>query len=192
MIKQNKIILLSEDLILYRQHEASYDPFVELESFYLKQESIKLFGKTVKQPRLSSLFGDPGISYTYSQQRFNALPWNPFLLDLRNRMNDLTGIRYNSALVNLYRNGQDSMGLHSDDERELGSNPVITSISYGAKRKMIFRRKSDGQKEVLELEHGDVLIMKGTVQHEWKHEVPKEKYVTSPRLNVTFRLIHEL
>ncbi len=192
MIKQNKVILISEDLIVYRQHEASYDPFVELESFYLKQESIKLFGKTIKQPRLSSLFGDPGISYTYSQQRFNALPWNPFLLDLRNRMNDLTGIRYNSALVNLYRNGQDSMGLHSDDERELGSNPVITSISYGAKRKIIFRRKSDGQKEVIELEQGDVLIMKGTLQHEWKHEVPKEKNVTSPRLNVTFRLIHEL
>ncbi len=180
---------LGDDLICFPGLEKENDPFPEISSFSLRQETIRIFGKEILQPRLSQLFGDEGVSYIYSRKKFDALPWNEFLIALRDRIEQQTGIRFNSALVNLYRDGNDSMGLHSDDEKELGKEPTIVSVSYGATRKMVFRRKSDGHKETIILKHGDVLLIQGLLQHNWKHEIPKAKGVTGQRMNITFRAI---
>lgn len=155
----------------------------------LQQESIQLFGKKVLQPRLSRFYADSGISYVYSQQEFTGLKWTNELGELRNQIQELTATSFNSALVNYYRNGIDSMGLHADNEPELGKNPTIASMNYGASRKMVFRK--NGTKEKLEviLNHGDLLIMSGSLQHNWKHEIPKQRKVLEPRLNITFRKI---
>lgn len=157
-----------------------------LDTFLLKQESIRLFGKEVLQPRLSSFFGDAGINYTYSQRNFQALPWNAFLEGLNQRLSTLD-FSMNSALVNYYRDGTDSMGLHADDEPELRINPTILSLNYGSTRKMIFRKNETKEKLQIELNHGDLLIMSGALQHNWKHEIPKQRKVTAPRMNITFR-----
>lgn len=156
----------------------------------LRQESIRLFGKTVLQPRLSRFYADEGVSYTYSQQLFKGISWTEELHELKRKSEEIAQIEFNSALVNYYRNGQDSMGLHADNEPELGKNPVIASVNFGASRKMVFRK--NGTKEKLEviLHHGDLLVMSGALQHHWKHELPKQRTITEPRLNVTFRKIH--
>lgn len=179
-----------KDLIYLPGIEANYDPFPVLDSFQLKQETIRIFGKEILQPRLSQLFGDSNISYTYSQKKLDAMEWNPFLSALKIRLEKTLSYEFNSALVNLYRDGNDSMGLHSDDEKELGTDPVIASVSYGATRKMIFRRKKDKHKEILYLNHGDIILMRGKIQQDWKHEIPKEKGILIPRINITFRYIH--
>jgi alkylated DNA repair dioxygenase AlkB len=191
MIKQNKVLLDSDgcNLTVFPELEAQYSPFELLNDFYLQQERIQLFGKEIDQPRLSRLFGDPDLAYAYSGKRFIAIPWNGFLSDLKQRMEDLSDHKFNSALVNYYRNGADSMGLHADNERELGHSPLIVSVSYGTSRKMVFRKNNSKEKLDLELHHGDVLIMSGETQHKWKHEIPKQKKIEESRLNVTFRKI---
>jgi alkylated DNA repair dioxygenase AlkB len=191
MIKQNKVLSDSEGCVItvFPELEAQYNPFELLNDFYLQQESILLFGKEINQPRLSRFFGDPNLAYAYSGKQFPAIPWNSFLSDLKQRMECLSDHKFNSALVNYYRNGTDSMGLHADNERELGHSPLIASISYGASRKMVFRKNSSREKFEFELNHGDVLIMSGETQHKWKHEIPKQKKVQESRLNVTFRKI---
>jgi alkylated DNA repair dioxygenase AlkB len=155
----------------------------------LQQESIRLFGKTVLQPRLSRFYSDYGVSYVYSNQEFHGKKWTEELLSLNQTIQELTSFKFNSALINYYRDGSDSMGLHADNERELGSNPTIASMNFGASRKMVFRK--NGTKEKLEviLNHGDLLIMSGALQHNWKHEIPKQRKVEEPRLNITFRKI---
>lgn len=179
-------------IVLFKGIEAEFDPFTEIDTFQLKQEQIKLFGKLIDQPRLCSFYGDSGINYTYSKRTFTALNWNDFLIKLKARIEDRFGLQFNSALVNLYRDGMDSMGIHSDDEKELGKNPTIVSVSYGSERIMHFVNKSNKRKLHVKLRHGDVLLMEGTVQHLWKHELKKEPKVTEQRLNVTFREIKSL
>ncbi len=167
----------------------SFDLEKMLNKLYLKQESIQLFGKTVLQPRLSGFYADPGISYTYSQRKFDGIAWTDELTELKEKIFEHTAHRFNSALVNYYRNGSDSMGLHADNERELGNNPVIASMNFGASRKMVFRKNGTKEKIELILHHGDLLVMSGALQHQWKHEVPKQVKVSGQRLNITFRQI---
>lgn len=156
----------------------------------LRQESIRLFGKTVLQPRLSRFYSDPGVSYVYSNQKFQGATWTDELMELNRRIHELTSRNFNSALVNYYRDGNDSMGLHADNEPELGLNPTIASMNFGASRKMVLRK--NGTKEKLEviLNDGDLLIMSGAIQHNWKHEIPKQRKIAEARLNVTFRKIN--
>ena len=160
-----------------------------LSSLDLQQENIHIFGKTVHQPRLSAFYGDTGVSYVYSKREFVGLPWTSALVVLKTAIELETGLHFNSALVNYYRDGKDSMGLHADNEPELGQNPVIASMNFGVARKMVFRRNGTAEKLEIDLNHGDLLIMSGALQHNWKHEIPKQRKIIGARLNITFRKI---
>lgn len=153
-----------------------------------QQSHIKLFGKSVAQPRLTAWHGDK--TYSYSGLTLHPAPWNPLLVHLRNELEKLTNTSFNSVLLNWYRDGQDYMGWHSDDEKELGINPTIASVSFGATRRFVLREKSDHQNKIeFELSNGSVLIMQGALQHHWQHVVPKTAKIKESRINLTFRFI---
>jgi alkylated DNA repair dioxygenase AlkB len=156
-----------------------------------EQHRIKIFGQWVDCPRLSAWYGDPGAMYSYSGLSLTPKAWTPTLLEVRNQLAETIERPFNSVLLNLYRNGNDSMGWHSDDEWELGLNPVIASISLGDSRMMKFRHRSDPEvsKFALELSTGSLLIMAGTTQKFWQHEIPKTKKSVGERLNLTFRFV---
>lgn len=161
-----------------------------LEELEWQQYYIKLFGKNRPQPRLSALYAENEAEYTYSGLTLQPLKFPPLLLQLQQKLKDKTDLDFTHCLANLYRDGNDSMGLHADDEKELGRDPVIASISLGAVR--TFRLKYKEEKDLkldLELEHGSLLLMQGSTQHFWKHELPKTKKKISPRINLTFRKI---
>ena len=156
-----------------------------------EQKPIHFMGKEVMQPRLTAWYGDEGKSYTYSGLTVHPLPWTTTLLTLKTRVEAAAGITFNSVLLNRYRTGQDSVGWHSDDEPELGTNPVIASVSLGAARNFQFKHKHNPDlKLAIELTNGTLLLMRGTTQHFWKHQIPKTTKVLSPRINLTFRVIH--
>ena len=156
-----------------------------------KQEKIKVFGREHLQPRLTAWYGDPGASYTYSGLALAPLPWTPELAALRARVEEASGVAFNSVLVNHYRGGDDAMGFHADAERELGPNPVIASVSLGAHRRFVLKptRKIQHAEPVeLSLGGGSLLVMGGTTQHFWRHGVPRQAGVGA-RINLTFRRI---
>ena len=155
-----------------------------------EHRTIKLFGKKVLQPRLTCWMADKDTSYKYSQTTFLPTPWTKTMSALRKRVSRFLNQNYNSALLNLYRDQQDSMGLHCDNERELGTFPCIASLSFGATRQIIFRHKSSKEKVSFMLEAGSLLVMSGSTQDSWKHEVPKQRTQIGPRLNATFRTIY--
>ena len=158
------------------------------------RREIRLFGRSVMQPRLVAWYGDPGARYRYSGVTWEPLPWHPALLALRDRLQDTTGRHFNSVLANGYRDGRDSMGWHSDDERELGPQPLIASISLGAVRRLRFRPASVAERQHagssgLELGHGSLLLMKGECQQRFQHALPKTRRVTGWRINLTYRWV---
>jgi alkylated DNA repair dioxygenase AlkB len=154
------------------------------------ERSLRIAGREVREPRMVAWVGDPGATYTYSGRRNEPLAWTPPLSALRARLEAETGQRFNSVLLNLYRDGRDSMGLHADREHELGPEPFIASLSLGATRRFVLeRRRAPRERLVLPLGHGDLLLMGGTLQHNYRHGVPKEPAVVAPRINLTFRLI---
>ncbi|WP_170843603.1 alpha-ketoglutarate-dependent dioxygenase AlkB [Luteibacter sp. UNCMF331Sha3.1] len=150
---------------------------------------IRMFGRVVDSPRLSAWMGDEGAVYRYSGTRFVPHPWIPELLALRDRVAAACGVPFNSVLANLYRDGADRMGWHSDDEPELGAQPVIASVSLGAERTFRFRAKAGGEPTAIALTHGSLLTMAGDTQRLYKHELPPRKRVSDPRINLTFRHI---
>lgn len=154
-------------------------------------ESVMLRGQRYPQPRLIAWYGDLGCSYTYSGLTLSPLPWSDTLLDLRNRVEKVTTTRFNSVLLNYYRDHRDSMGLHSDDEPELGPAPVIASLSLGEQRTFILRHRRDRQQRAvrIELASGSVLLMKGETQKNWRHGIDKQSRPCGPRVNLTFRRI---
>jgi alkylated DNA repair dioxygenase AlkB len=155
-----------------------------------KQEPIRLFGKTVMQPRLTAWYGDPGKQYAYSGITMPPLPWTATLQTIKTAAEKTTGHSFNSALLNLYRDGKDSMGWHRDNEKELGGNPVIASVSLGASR--VFKLRYYTDKSIcqsIELTHGSLLLMKGATQHYWEHQVAKTAKPVGARINITFRYI---
>ncbi|MCB2015203.1 MAG: alpha-ketoglutarate-dependent dioxygenase AlkB [Novosphingobium sp.] len=156
-----------------------------------QQESITLFGKMHMQPRLICWMGDPGCAYRYSGKRYEPRPWHPLVAQLRARVETIAGVEFNSVLLNQYRDGQDSMGYHADDEPELGERPVIASLSFGAERTMHFRHRHDRtlQTNRLLLTDGSLLIMRSDCQANWKHAIPKTRKPISRRVNLTFRQI---
>jgi alkylated DNA repair dioxygenase AlkB len=156
------------------------------------QQRIRLYGKQHLQPRLSCWIGDPHAVYAYSGTRFKPQPWPGFLLQLKAQLENLCGQHFNSVLCNAYRNGQDSMGWHADDEPELGSQPVIASYSLGATRSFQMRPKAGPRPSppwTLDLAHDDLLLMRGPTQQLWQHSIPKRLRVNDWRINLTFRLI---
>lgn len=157
-----------------------------------KQEPIKIFGKTVMQPRLTAWYGDPGKTYSYSGITMKALDWTQSLLIIKQRIETVAPAVFNSALLNQYRNNLDSMGWHRDNEKELGPDPVIGSVSFGASRIFQFRHYLD--KKVMisrELTHGSLLLMHGQTQHSWEHRVAKQGKEAGARINLTFRVIRD-
>jgi len=162
-----------------------------LKSELWRQDEIKLFGKKVLQPRLTILFGESGNTYKYSGLEMSPEPFPEIIKSLKYKCEEESnGIKFNVCLANLYRDGNDSMGWHADDEKELGSNPVIASISLGAERLFHLKHKKlQNTKHKIRLQHGSLLIMKGTTQKYWKHQLPKTKKIISPRINLTFRKI---
>lgn len=153
-----------------------------------QQDDIKVFGKTYPQPRLTALFGTDGKSYSYSNITMHPLPYTSELLEIQKNIASKTKEKFNTILLNLYRNGRDSNGWHSDDEKELGNNPIIASVSFGAQRYFHFKSKEDSKSTFkLSLSHGSLLLMAGKTQHYWYHQIPKSKSITDPRINLTFR-----
>ncbi|MDX3934257.1 alpha-ketoglutarate-dependent dioxygenase AlkB [Stenotrophomonas sp.] len=152
---------------------------------------IRMFGRQVDSPRLSCWMGDPAARYRYSGTEFVPQPWHPALLPLRDQLSAFCGHAFNSVLLNRYRDGDDGMGWHSDNEPELGPAPVIASVSLGAPRRFLLRRRDDQAKkaEVL-LDHGDLLVMGGQTQRHYQHSLPKSARPLAERLNLTFRWIN--
>jgi alkylated DNA repair dioxygenase AlkB len=140
-------------------------------------------------PRLSAWYADPGLSYTYSGVTHRALPWTPELLTVKERAEAAAGSTWNSLLLNLYRDGRDSIGFHADDEPELGPNPIVGSVSLGATRRFVLKHPASGEKLEFDLPNGSLLVMGGTSQHHWRHGVPKTRKPAGPRINLTFRRI---
>jgi alkylated DNA repair dioxygenase AlkB len=153
-----------------------------------QQEDILIFGERKRVPRLVAWHGEPGTAYTYSGTAHEPLPWTPELQRVRQRAEELTGYRYNSVLLNLYRDGRDGMGWHADDEPELGREPAIASVSFGASRRFKLRhRRSRSAASTVDLAHGDLLLMAGATQHHYVHAVPKTARPVGERVNLTFR-----
>jgi alkylated DNA repair dioxygenase AlkB len=151
-----------------------------------KQESGS-FGQPF--PRLTAYYADPGVNYTYSGVTHPALPWPEYLCDVRRRIEEAAGAVFNSLLLNYYRHGDDSIGYHADDEKELGPNPIVPSLSLGATRQFILRHARTKERLTFDLTHGSLLVMAGTTQHHWRHTLPKTRKPVGERINLTFRNI---
>lgn len=153
-------------------------------------KSIRLFGKTVMQPRLMAFFSDPMVDYTYSQLTWKHKAYPPPLKDLKDKVEAKTACSFNSVLLNYYRHGQDSMGWHADNEKELGPDPIVAAVTLGKERPFrIKMREKPAQKGELVLEHGSLLLMKTGFQQHFLHSLPKSKRIEAPRFNMTFRKI---
>ena len=152
-----------------------------------RADTVLVYGKRYLQPRLSAWYGE--ASYTYSGLTLPPLPMTPLLEQLRRSVEAVTGQHYNSVLLNYYRDGKDSMGLHSDDEPELGPQPAIASLSFGATRSFVLRHKTRKLRRNIDLTDGSVLLMRGRTQHYWLHGINKTAKLTGPRVNLTFRYV---
>ncbi|GEQ86859.1 alkylated DNA repair protein [Patiriisocius marinistellae] len=155
-----------------------------------QEDDITVFGKTYKQPRLTALYGDDGKSYSYSNIKMQPKKFTSLLEDIKNDVEKISNEKYTTVLLNLYRDGSDSNGWHSDDEKELGKHPFIASLSFGAKRTFHFKHKHNkNERFKMNLKHGSLLLMGGTTQAYWQHQLPKSKKQLLPRINLTFRNI---
>ena len=154
-----------------------------------QQDNITVYGKTHAQPRLTALFGNEGKPYGYSNIVMQPHHWSPLIVFIKEEVEKFCNENFTTVLLNNYRNGQDSNGWHADNEKELGRNPIIASISFGAERVFQFKHNTLELKQNIILQHGSLLIMKGTTQHFWKHQIPKTKKEIGPRINLTFRII---
>jgi alkylated DNA repair dioxygenase AlkB len=166
--------------------------FKELrEQIEWEQYHIQIFGKRMPQPRLTAWYGETNAAYSYSGIQLIPKAFTPCLLKIKAIVEEASEQKFNSVLLNLYRNQNDSMGWHSDDEKELGENPVIASLSLGETRVFQVRHKTQkALKGKLELTHGSLLIMKGNMQSNWQHAIPKSRKECGPRINLTFRKIY--
>jgi alkylated DNA repair dioxygenase AlkB len=154
-----------------------------------KQESMNMYGKTINFPRLTAWYGDDDKPYSFSGITLNPKKWTETLLKIKHIIEPLAKVNFNSVLLNRYRDGNDSISWHTDAEKELGINPIIASVNFGATRKFQLRHINSKEKIELQLSHGSLLIMGGEMQHYWQHQVPKTKQAVKERINLTFRVI---
>jgi len=178
-----------EDFLLPKEADLLLNQLLDYEHW--NQDSIKLFGKEIPQPRLTALFSIGRQPYTYSGLTMHPKEFPPYLLKVKELCEHVCEQSFNACLANLYRDGNDSMGWHADDEKELGNKPVIASVSLGEER--IFQLKNRANKKLTykkRLQHGSLFIMQGETQQYWKHQLPKTKKVIGPRINLTFRKIY--
>lgn len=194
--------LLNNDLdALYEKGQLTYiKQFIKTEkawhyfdlfkaNFPWQQGRLNMFGKQVLTPRLECYYSDQNKDYSYSGQKLQRNDWTNELKELLGILKKEYQLKLNACLVNYYRDGQDKVGWHADDEASLGKNPTIASISLGASRTFQIKHNDKDEKHQILLEHGSLLIMKGDFQHHWKHQIPKETRVLHPRINLTFRSI---
>jgi alkylated DNA repair dioxygenase AlkB len=149
--------------------------------------SLKIFGKEYEIPRRQAFFADTDLGYSYSGKSLHKSPWDARVKNIKSLIEQSAEVHFNACLANLYRDGKDSNGWHADNEKELGVNPIIGSVSYGATRVFHLKHNETKEKMSFELSHGSLLIMGGSIQHYWKHQIPKTKRVNEPRVNLTFR-----
>jgi len=154
-----------------------------------KQESMNMYGKQLNFPRLTAWYGDNDKPYSFSGIKLSPQPWNKELLEIKNRIEPKALVSFNSVLLNRYRSGNDSISWHTDAEKELGKNPIIASVNFGATRKFQLRHIHTKEKLEIQLTHGSLLIMQGELQHFWQHQVPKTSQNVTERINLTFRVI---
>ena len=152
-----------------------------------KNDEAIIFGRHIITKRKAAWYGDRDFGYTYSGTTKEALPWTPALLQLKELVERLTGDKFNSCLLNLYHDGNEGMAWHSDDEKSLGRDSSIASLSFGAERKFSLKHRSSKETRSVLLAHGSLLVMKGATQSHWLHSLPKTKKVNDPRVNLTFR-----
>ena len=160
-----------------------------LQNILWRNDEAVIFGKHIVAKRKVAWYGDSDYLYTYSNTTKQALTWTKELADLKQRVEEVTGTKFNSCLLNLYHNGDEGIAWHSDDEKPLGENSIIASLNFGAERKFSFKHKHTKQTISVVLEHGSLLIMKDATQTNWLHSLPKSKKITRPRINLTFRTI---
>lgn len=177
-----------------------------IEAFYSAAESERLYQRLLREqnwpdnrytvagrqftlPRLQTWHADPGIVYSYSNNLLQTRPWTPLLYAIRAKIEGLLSYRFNSVLVNLYRNGEDYVGWHADNEPELGDRPFIASLTFGAERQFAFRHKQSFEQGQVLLRSGSLLVMQPDFQHHWLHSIPMQKNVSRERINLTFRKV---
>jgi alkylated DNA repair dioxygenase AlkB len=188
------IILDNDGLVNYYGKILAYqeaNQYLDLlmQNILWKNDEVILFGKHIVTKRKAAWYGGSGCLYAYSNITKQALPWTKELSGLKQMVEEFAGVKFNSCLLNLYHNGNEGMGWHSDDEKSLGKNNTIASLSFGAERKFLFKHKQTKQIISLVLEHGSLLIMKDATQRNWLHSLPKSKNIVQPRINLTFRTI---
>ena len=153
-------------------------------------EKLIMFGKEIITKRKVAFYGDSLMSYTYSNKTKQSLAWTPLLLEIKNLTTSYTGSHYNACLLNLYHDGEEGMGWHSDDEKEIIPNSSIASLSFGAERKFAIKHKTTKETHSILLENGSLFEMLGSFQKHWLHSMPKSKKIIAPRINLTFRQMH--
>lgn len=175
---------------LQQDEAAQFYDIIEKETNW-QQDDIKVFGKVYAQPRLTALFADNEKPYSYSNIIMYPSVFTSALSEIKKRIEAIACVSFTTCLLNLYRDGKDSNGWHSDDEKELGEKPTIASVSLGGSRVFKLRNKDDHSiKTQLTLEAGSLLLMKGETQHNWQHQIPKTVKTVEPRVNLTFRIIN--
>lgn len=186
--------LINDDgVLLYSPHYDDKNSLHSLiEGIVWRNDTITIFGKTHPQPRLTTWYGDHNIEYTYSRITMKSEYWTPALLELKTRLEKDLNCKFNSVLINYYRDGEDHMGWHSDNEKSLGKEPLIASLSYGVERHFQLKHKKDITKKFdLSVEDGSLVVMQGTLQENWHHRIAKSKKIKAPRLNLTFRYVYQ-
>lgn len=193
-IDRNKNYLPHDGIVnyygrLFSGKEADYYFEKLLATIEWRNDEAIIYGKKITTKRKVAWYGEKPFEYTYSNITKQALPWTKELLELKVIAEKESGETYNSCLLNLYHTGEEGMAWHSDGETDLKKNGAIASLSFGAERKFAFKHKHTGEKVELLLEHGSLLVMKGTTQTHWLHRLPPTKKITTPRVNLTFRTI---
>jgi len=188
ILPQDGIALYYEKIVNDEEIKGLYDAL--LNNIHWENERVIMFGKEIVTKRKVAFFSDPSISYRYASKTKIGLPWTSSLLIIKNIVESITKESYNACLLNLYHNGEESMGWHSDNEKEIIANSSIASLSLGANRKFSFKHKVSKETVSIELEDGSLLEMKGSVQAHWWHALLKSKKVTAARINLTFRQMH--
>lgn len=188
IIHQDGIALYHEKVISDEQIKPLYDEL--LNEINWENERVVMFGKEIITKRKVAFYSDESIVYTYAGKTKIGLPWKDPLIILKNIVESLTKQTYNACLLNLYHNGDEAMGWHSDNEKEIIANSTIASLSIGASRKFSFKHKVTKETISIQLENGSLLEMKGTIQSHWLHALPKSKKITESRINLTFRQMH--
>jgi alkylated DNA repair dioxygenase AlkB len=188
IIEQDGLVLYHENVISDEQIKLFYEEL--LNNINWENERVVMFGKEIITKRKVAFYSDESIVYTYAGKTKIGLPWKDPLIILKNIVESLTKQTYNACLLNLYHNGDEAMGWHSDNEKEIIANSTIASLSIGASRKFSFKHKVTKETISIQLENGSLLEMKGTIQSHWLHALPKSKKITESRINLTFRQMH--